>query len=290
VLPLSPSSAGVILKGSEVLYIMASASVYPTIAHPYRVTAPDGKVHLVVMHANDGLPAAFALMGTRATNRVGLRIGGGCKGMNATDKLEMLDYFATALEGYEGLVWSGGSRALKDGEVDPMITEVPGVIANENPGCVALASVPRIDLLTLRGDSRLVLDEWNVPNPAVSAILIVQNGADGKGDWDGDVDVAFRLMDNWINYAGFTAMGEIAWNGGDITKDEVIRAAKRGWPSIVINGSGRAADEIAAKIASGNTTLDGLVPANSISVAQRNNPQTLRALLSKFFRTQTASA
>jgi hypothetical protein len=42
----------------------------------------NGKVNLVIMDAKDGLPAAFALMGTRAEKKVAMRITGGCKGMD----------------------------------------------------------------------------------------------------------------------------------------------------------------------------------------------------------------
>ena len=51
---------------------------FSTIEAPYRVTAPGGKIPLVIMNAADGLPAAFALMGTRAQRKVAVRISGGC--------------------------------------------------------------------------------------------------------------------------------------------------------------------------------------------------------------------
>lgn len=150
---------------------------------PYRVTAPNGKVHLVVMDAKDNLPAAFALMGTRAENKVAIRILGGCKGMSADDKIAMMDFFTRALQGFKGLIWSGGTRQTSNGETDPMVTDVPGVIAENNPGCVALGTCPRTAMLSLQDDSRLVLDNYGtVPNPSMTGILIVQNGPEGPGD------------------------------------------------------------------------------------------------------------
>lgn len=244
---------------------------------PFTVTAPEGKVNLIVMNATDGLPAAFALMGTRAEQKVAIRLAGGCKGMNGDDKTNMIDFFRTALEGFRGLIWSGGTRAVRDGEVDIMVTDVPGVIAADNPGCVALGTTPRTDMLRLQGESRLVLDEWGqFLNPTMSGILVVQNGPDGQMEWDGDVDTYFRLMENWRQYAGFSAIGLIAWNGGEVTRDEIYRAAKKGWPVILIRGSGRVTDEIITGIENRDPAIiDALGKDPKIAVVDHDDPIAL---------------
>lgn len=252
---------------------------------PFRVTAPDGQTKLLVMDRKEGFPATFALMATTAPHKVAVRISGGCKGMNADDKLAMLDYFAEAFDGFRGMVWSGATRQFtKEGQLDPMVTDLPGVIAAGNPECIALGSAPRTDVLRLQGDSRLVLDGYGTgPNPTMRGILIVQNGADGKSDWDGDLDAAFGLMENLTGYAGFSRAGVIAWNGGPITEDEIMRSAKKGWPTVVIKGSGRAADDIAAKLESGDASLLDKLPKNhKLVVADRADPGSLRAHLVEF--------
>lgn len=244
---------------------------------PYAVTT--GRIPLVVMHATDGLPAAFALMGTRAEDKVALRLAGGCKGMDDNDKAEMIGFFSGALQGYKGLIFSGGTRQVNSqGEVDPMITDIPGVIAAENEGCVALGTIPRTDLLTLQADSRLVLDEYGtVPNPAMHGILIVQNGADGKLDWDGDVDAYFKLMDNWRAYAGFSALGLISWNGGDVTRAEVERSIKLGWPTVLVKGTGRATDEMIAQYEADDGKLLAAHP--HVFVVHKNDSADLAGIL-----------
>lgn len=208
------------------------------------------KVKLLVMDAKEELPSAFALMGTLARNKVALRITGGCKGMSESDKDNMLDFFADAFQGYQGLVWSGATRQVNaKGYVDPMVTDIPGIIASENEGCVALGTVPRTDIMSLQDDSRLVLDEYGTaPNPNLSGILIVQKGADGKLDWNGDLDAYFSLMQNWQQYAGFSRLGLCSWNGGAVTEEEIIKAISLHWPVILVRGSGRVTDEIVKKI------------------------------------------
>ncbi len=252
---------------------------------PYRVTTPDGKVKLVVMNATDGLPAAFALMGTRARRKVAVRISGGCKGMNAGDKEQMLGFFSGAFRGFEGVAFSGGSRMVgADGKVDPMVTDIPGLIASENEGAIALGTLPRVELLTLQSDSRLVLDQWgNVPNPDQSGILIVQNGPDGEAGWDLDVPVYFRLMENWRDYAGFTHLGLIAWNGGAVTLQEIIGAAKRGWPVYLVQGSGRATDDVITALEQREGELYNSLPLqkkNPFHIVPKGDVAMLRGLLS----------
>lgn len=251
---------------------------------PYTVTTPDGKVNLVIMNADDGLPAAFSLMGTRAEHKVALRIAGGCKGMNADDKAEMIEFFSKAFEGYRGLVWSGGTRAVtSEGEIDLMVTDVPGVIAAGNPGSVALGTTPRTDMLRLQDESRLVIDKWGqMLNPSMSGVLIVQNGPDGSMEWDGDLNAYFDLMEKWRQYADFTALGLIAWNGGDITKDEIYRAAKKGWPVMLVQGSGRATDEVIERIECDDPTLpDDIGTHENIFLVERTEPGMLRTALAE---------
>ena len=249
---------------------------------PYRVTAPGGKLNLVVMNSTDALPTAFALMGTKAADKVAIRLSGGCKGMSSADKEQMLGFFAEAFDGFRGVIWSGGTRQVDgDGRTDPMVTDVPGVIARLNPGSVVLGTVPRTEMLTLQEDSRLVLNQYgNVLNPDMHGILVVQNGPDGELDWDGDLAAYFQLMQHWRDYAGFTALGLIAWNGGPVTREEIMRSAKKGWPTIVVTGTGRVADEISQQFIKGDLALMSQLPKeHQLWFTSKENPQTLHRLL-----------
>ncbi len=244
---------------------------------PYTVSTPNGVTKLLVMDARDGLPAAFALMGTQAKAKVAIRVTGGCKGMNATDKAEMMAFFSAAFSGYQGVIFSGGTRAVVNGEIDPMVTDVPGVIATGNPGCIALGTAPRTDIMTLQDDSRLMLDQWNAPNPSMSGILIVQDGPDGNMDWDGDLPTYFALMEQWKNHAGFTALGTIAWNGGAVTEDEIMHSIKKGWMTVLVNGSGRVTDEIISKLHFGD-----IEHRDHIKIVDKADPETLTEFLVQF--------
>lgn len=252
---------------------------------PYAVKNGQDRVKLLVMNATDGLPAAFAVMGTSAEDKVGFRISGGCAKMTPKDKLDMIDYFAIAFDGYRGMIWSGGTRQLtEDGLVDPMVTEIPGVIAAGNPGCVALGTIPRVELLSLQRDSRLILDQYGaIPNPTMRAILIVQDGPEKDSEWNGDVDTYLRYMKMWVEHGGFRGVGMATWNGGGVTTEEIMKSAKNGWPTILVNGSGRASDEIAAKLEAGDAELLAQLPANHKLIAvSKENPNELRSALIEY--------
>ncbi len=246
-------------------------------SNPLGVTAPGGVSRILVIDRRAAeLPVSFALMATRAADKVAIRVTGGCGGMEAVDKAEMIGYFRSALLGFAGVIWSGGTRNVtSDGKLDPMVTDVPAFVALDNPTCVALATTPRTGVLQLRGDSRFQLDDdGTIPNPGVAAMLIVQEGADGDLGWDGDLDAYFRLMRQWRDAGGF-AVGIVAWNGGGVTKKEIDRSLALGWPTILVRGSGRAADEYAARVDSGE------LKSSAAIVVDRADPNTLRSALAK---------
>lgn len=250
-------------------------------ANPWTVTAPGGVTRLLVMNRNEPFPMSFAVIATTATDKVALRISGGCKGMGPNDKAEMLEYFDAAFEGFAGMIWSGGTRQSgKDGGIDPMVTDLPGVIAAGNPGCVALGSTPRTDYLRLVGESRLVLDEYGTGlNPAMGAILLVQSDANSTLDWNGDLDQAFRLMTSLRNDGKFR-VGWIGWNGGAVTEEELIRSAALRWPTFLIRGSKRVTDELIEKVENNDAALIEKVGANhGFVIADRRDPFTLRTAL-----------
>lgn len=252
---------------------------------PFKVTAQGGKVTLLVMDAKDGIPAAFALMATVAEKKVAIRISGGCKNMTVADKEAMISFFLEGMRGFKGLAFSGATRqTTEDGMIDPMVTDVPGAIAAENPGCVALGTAPRTDLLTLQKDSRLVLDSYGTsPNPDMKGILLVQDGAEGKLDWDGDLPVYFTMMEQLRSHAGFTALGLISWNGGEVTRKEIIGSVRRGWPTILIRGSGRVTDEIICSIEKNDFSIFGEIPVKNrlrIVVVDKGDAQQLHSVLS----------
>ena len=68
-------------------------------------------------------------------------------------------------------------------------------------------------------------------------------------EWSSGTDLMFKLVAELAKEARVVV---VLINGGDEARGEVKRAAKIGWPIVVIQGSGRLADEIAAEVTFAN--------------------------------------
>ena len=257
------------------------------LATPLRVTAPGGKTDLMFMNAADRVPLGLALRATTARNKVIMRIGGGCANMQPYDKDLMINYFVRAFEGFGGVLFTGATRQFRgEGEdltLDPMVTDLPGFIrdAYPNSGSVILGTVPRTGRPGLIGDSRFVLDKDGTGvNPSIELVVIVQPNPDTDADWDGDLPLYFGLMEHLKDDAGFTAVGVCAWNGGGVTAKEILASAKRGWPTFVVKGSGRKADEFAQKLEDRDPELLAQLPANhKLIIVSKERPEEFRVQL-----------
>lgn len=99
-------------------------------------------------------------------------------------------------------------------------------------------------------------------------------------DWAAGTEVMFQLVTELASEANVVA---ILVNGGDETKNEVVRAAKAGWPVIAIQGSGRLADDVASHIAfaeQGDFELFSL----------EEDPQSFRKVVSRLAESALAEA
>ncbi len=252
------------------------------IANPHQVTAPGGKVKLFFVGQGE-VSANFQLMATCAAKHVMVRITGGCKGMNEADKIGMIHFFLTAYKGFRGLAFTGATRQTVNDQVDLMVTDAAGFLAMDprNAGCVALGTAPLVDIPTLQGNSRLVLDSYGTaPAPNMSGIMLVQDG-DSMLDWDGDLKSYFAMMDRLIQFANFKSAHIVAWNGGAITQTEIMLGAKRGWPIFLVNGSGRVTQDLALQVRAGNFSAfetAGVAERHfgNIIVVDKDDPMGLR--------------
>ena len=57
--------------------------------------------------------SSFALLATRAADKVCLRVAGGCSNMDGDAKRLMISYFDEALRGFRGMIWSGATRRTR---------------------------------------------------------------------------------------------------------------------------------------------------------------------------------
>jgi hypothetical protein len=239
-----------------------------------------------VMNACDGAPSSFvnALNDLPEELRKVIRITGGCGKMEPQEEQKVIDYFKTAFAGFGGVIFSGGTAKYNkvSGEKSFMVTALPVLLAEGSENIKVLGSFPRTDIFRLadgdKGMANLVFDDANLnpeenhvqmPDANYDELLAVQGNVNTILDWDGDLGVYFDLMDIWRQGGAKTAL--IMFNGGGVTLKEARRGVEENHKLIVINGSGRKADELAKEY--------GENPDPNVFVADLEQSDSLRDAL-----------
>jgi hypothetical protein len=148
--------------------------------------------------------------------------------------LQLLDEgLGSAASNTDALIIDGGTEAgvmALMGKVVAKRGHVTGLLGIAPAGKVTYPGGPQAG--SIEGGAAL--------DPNHSHFVLVE----GK-EWSSGTEAMFRLAGEFAKDSRVVA---VLINGGDETKEEVARCVEHGWPVLVIEGSGRLADEIAAKI------------------------------------------
>lgn len=241
------------------------------LAQPFVVPAHIGQVKLEVTTSQAIAVDLVAGTMQRAVAKRGIRLAGGCSGMSAQDRLNMIEYFLQELTTFRGLLSSGATRSITPaGLIDPMVTDIPAALAAANPASVlTIGTAPRTGKMQLVENSRLVLSDTGdiFPNPGIHLLVLIQAADGGELDWYDELKPYLTLFASFVNDCGWR-FATIVWNGGGVTRAEALMAAELGWPVFLVVGSGRAADELAAEQASG--TLHYMLDGQRIDLARQH--------------------
>lgn len=195
----------------------------------------------------------IALKLTTARERVVVRLTGGCGYMSVEDARDFLSLFANAFSGFAGAMLFGGTRMIEKqnpSSVVPGITEIPSHIREQCPHMVSLGVVPRTSDIKIT-EHGLVVSESDVDDyrtiihPNQDMCLLVQVSPDQPAIWDAEFEECMQITKDLREFADFKSL-LIVYNGGGVTERELLATAKRGWPILLIRGSGRKADEYAS--------------------------------------------
>jgi hypothetical protein len=219
----------------------------------------------------------FALKMTSALSRFIIRITGGCGNMSVDDADGMYSLFSNALEGFDGGILFGGTRMISgEGKVIPSVTEIPTRIRIRAPDAVVLGVIPRTaDLKLVPGLGMVVSDEpgaayCSIVHPDQEACLLVQQSVDTGVEWEAEYRVCLEIIQSLRDFANWQSV-LISYNGGSVTKKEILETAERGWPVILVDGSGRVTEELA-------TDSDFLNKHPNVLVVERTS-ESLRGAL-----------
>jgi hypothetical protein len=209
--------------------------------------------------------AKIALTLTSARESVVVRITGGCGFMDDDDAHGLIELYTQAFRSFEGAMLFGGTRMLRRpnfAEILPGITEVAPAIRKQNPNSRVLGVIPRTNDLGLHPSGLLISDEkendyLTIVHPEQDSALVVQQSVDLGVDtekekpevketgsiWDAEFQECMRITERLRTYADWKSL-TIAYNGGGVTEKEVRATADKGWPILLIRGSGRKTDEL----------------------------------------------
>jgi hypothetical protein len=190
---------------------------------------------------------------TNAPERMIVRFTGGCGCMTAEYAEGLYDLFVSAFKGFRGGMLFGGTRMIKrdnPSEIVPGITEIPPLIRQDNPESVILGVIPNSEDLKFAPEGLIVSAEKGndfitIAHPNQDTCLLLQESVDRKVSWESEFEECLRITENLRSFAHWGSL-LISYNGGGVTEKEIVATAQRGWPVLLIRGSGRITDVYAA--------------------------------------------
>jgi hypothetical protein len=206
---------------------------------------------------------------TTASDQTIVRFTGGCGYMSPQDAQGMYDLLTKAFYGYAGAILFGGTRMLSSKDsctIVPGITEVPPLIKKECPGCVLLGVVPKTRDLEISHLGLIISrqeDYLTIVHPDQDQCLIVQQTTDEGVDWEAEFTECLRIIQDLRDMAGWQSL-LVSYNGGEVTRKEIIATAERGWSVLLIADSGRVTEEF-------SRNLSFLSRYPNVKVAEKNS-------------------
>jgi hypothetical protein len=196
----------------------------------------------------------IALKLTTAKHKIVVRITGGCGDMSPSDAANLIELYKRAFAGFAGAMLFGGTRMVSRSnaeDVVPGITEVAPAIRRDNPDSVILGVIAKTDDLQLDLEKGLVVSQESdrefitIAHPDQDLCLVVQPSVDGSSPWEAEFQECMSITQNLRDFADWRSL-LVCYNGGGVTEKELLATAERGWPILLIKGSGRITDRYAS--------------------------------------------
>lgn len=231
------------------------------------ITFPNGNRSIVVnAPANADAAVLVRKLGIKKAAAVLLLIGGADEldpSLNAQLEQLLDDGLALAAADTEALIIDGGTKA-------GVMALMGKVVADRGRVTQLLGIAPAGKVTYPGGPPEGSIAEGAALDPNHSHFILV----DGT-DWSSGTEMMFKVADELAAEARVVA---VLINGGCEAKEEVQRCVQRGWPIIVIQGSGRLADEMAANtklIATGDLLIFPLsgTPADLRNIITRSQAE-----------------
>lgn len=210
----------------------------------------------------------FAMNTARDLRHFVIRGTGGCGLMSEEDAqgLRNLEYALTgrsehgrrrkALLQFSGLALFGGTRMVRRDNpriIIPGITEVFPPIEKYCKRSAALGVIAKVGTLRHSKHGIVIADDGKaeyvtIVHPTQSSCVLQQPSADENADWEAEFKECANFIGQLINAKWQSLL--VVYNGGGITEKEILTwcanaKTNPAWRVLLVNGSGRKADEYA---------------------------------------------
>lgn len=215
----------------------------------------DNGNHAVVVIAGRDTDAQTILKSLGiAQPRALIMVFGGAKGLEDSRKAGLAELFTSAVA---PVAAEAGALVIDGGTQSGVMAMMGEALAREGQDSQLLGIAP-VGKVTYPGGPNDANIGGGAPlEPNHSHFVLVESD-----EWGDETGTMFKLAE-----ALNVAVATILINGGQIAENEALRSVRNGWPLIVVEGSGRFADELSAAIR--NAALDTSATINEITRSSR---------------------
>lgn len=164
-----------------------------------------------------------------------IMVFGGAKGLDDSRKARLAELFSDAIAPAAAEL---GALVIDGGTQSGVMAMMGEAVARDGRRCQLLGMAPTGKVTYRGGPSEDGIADGAPLEPNHSHFVLVESD-----EWGGETGTMFDLA-RALNLPVATML----INGGQITAGEALQSVRNGWPLLVLEGSGRFADELSAAV------------------------------------------
>ncbi len=205
------------------------------------ITFDNGNHAVVVTAASDADAQTILKSLEIAQPHALIMVFGGARGLDDSRKARLAELFRNAIA---PAVADTGALVIDGGTQSGVIAMIGEALARNGRESRLLGIAPAGKVTYPGGPNDANMGDGAPLEPNHSHFVLVESD-----EWGGETGTMFKLA-RALN----VAVATLLINGGQIAESEALRSVRNGWPLLVVEGSGRFADQLSAALR--NATLN----------------------------------
>ena len=183
-----------------------------------------------------------------------IMVFGGAKGLDDSRKARLAELFVNAIA---PAVADAGALVIDGGTESGVMAMMGEALARNGRESQLVGIAPAGKVTYPGGPNDANIGDGAPLEPNHSHFVLVESD-----EWGGETGTMFKLA-RALN----VAVATLLINGGQIAESEALRSVRNGWPLLVVDGSGRFADQLSAAVR--NATLNTSPTITEITLSGR---------------------